>query len=262
MGTSPTNPLRKAARRRRALKWLTALGAVYLVFCTLIGVYLADVAVKPQRRGLPFGALAEAQELVRPAGRRDHGSVDPGARPHPAARLALHTAAAERTHGAGAAWRQHEPHVGGRLRRDDAQGWLYGADARRARARQQRRSARQLRRHRNRRHRSVDQVAARPPADGMPPCVRRVDGRRARAADRRRSRIRCAAPSPKRRSPPSAKSPTIASADTSRSATGSDAGCCVRRWKWVSGPPGSATASISIRRIPPVICCARARRCC
>jgi dipeptidyl aminopeptidase/acylaminoacyl peptidase len=68
MDTSPTGPVRKAARRRRALKWLTALGAVYLVFCTLIGVYLADVAVKPQRRGLPFGALAEARELVRPAG--------------------------------------------------------------------------------------------------------------------------------------------------------------------------------------------------
>jgi uncharacterized protein len=66
--STTTAPARKAARRRRALKWLTALAAVYLVFCALIGVYLADVAVKPQRRGLPFGALAEAEALVQPAG--------------------------------------------------------------------------------------------------------------------------------------------------------------------------------------------------
>lgn len=68
MDTSPTSPLRKASGRRRALKWLAALAVAYLVFCTLIGVYLADVAVKPQRRGVPIGALAEARELVRPAG--------------------------------------------------------------------------------------------------------------------------------------------------------------------------------------------------
>jgi pimeloyl-ACP methyl ester carboxylesterase len=59
---------RKAARKRRPLRWLAALAVVYLVLCVLIGVYLADVAVKPQRRGLPFGAMAEARELVRPAG--------------------------------------------------------------------------------------------------------------------------------------------------------------------------------------------------
>ena len=68
MNTSTSTPLRKAARRRRALKWLAALSVVYLAFCTLIGVYLADVAVKPQRRGVPIGALAEARELVRTAG--------------------------------------------------------------------------------------------------------------------------------------------------------------------------------------------------
>jgi uncharacterized protein len=68
MDSSAPPPLRTAARTRRALKWLAALAVVYLAFCSLIGVYLADVAVKPQRRGLPFGALAEAQDLARKAG--------------------------------------------------------------------------------------------------------------------------------------------------------------------------------------------------
>jgi uncharacterized protein len=66
---------------RRALRWVGALGIVYLLLCALIGVYLADVAVKPQRRGLPFGALAEARELLRP-GAGDVADVSIAARDH------------------------------------------------------------------------------------------------------------------------------------------------------------------------------------
>lgn len=55
-------------RRRRALKWLTALAVVYLVLCTAIGIYLADVAVKPFRRAIPANALAVARAQLQPIG--------------------------------------------------------------------------------------------------------------------------------------------------------------------------------------------------
>ena len=54
--------------RRRYLKWLTALAVVYLVLCAVIGVYLAEVAVKPFRREMPANALAVARDQLKPIG--------------------------------------------------------------------------------------------------------------------------------------------------------------------------------------------------
>jgi fermentation-respiration switch protein FrsA (DUF1100 family) len=52
----------------RPLKWLATFAVVYLVLCTLIGIYLAEVAVKPFRREMPPNALAVAREQVKPIG--------------------------------------------------------------------------------------------------------------------------------------------------------------------------------------------------
>jgi alpha-beta hydrolase superfamily lysophospholipase len=60
--------MRKVTRTRRALKWLAALATVYLVLCTLIGIYLADVAVKPFRREMPANSLAAARAQLQPIG--------------------------------------------------------------------------------------------------------------------------------------------------------------------------------------------------
>jgi uncharacterized protein len=60
--------MRNVTRTRRALRWFTTLAVVYLVLCTLIGVYLADVAVKPFRREMPANALAVAREQLQPIG--------------------------------------------------------------------------------------------------------------------------------------------------------------------------------------------------
>jgi alpha-beta hydrolase superfamily lysophospholipase len=60
--------MRNVTRRRRALKWLTALGVVYLLLCTLIGIYLADVAVKPFRRDMPPNSLAVARAQLQSKG--------------------------------------------------------------------------------------------------------------------------------------------------------------------------------------------------
>ena len=54
--------------RRRALKWLTAFAVVYLVLCTLIGIYLAEIAVKPFRREMPANSLAVARAQLQPIG--------------------------------------------------------------------------------------------------------------------------------------------------------------------------------------------------
>lgn len=60
--------MRNVTRRRRALKWLTRLAVVYLLLCTAIGIYLADVAVKPFRRDIPPNALAVARAQLQPLG--------------------------------------------------------------------------------------------------------------------------------------------------------------------------------------------------
>jgi alpha-beta hydrolase superfamily lysophospholipase len=60
--------MRNVTRKRRALKWFTALAVVYLVLCTVIGIYLAEVAVKPFRREIPVNALAVARAQVQPIG--------------------------------------------------------------------------------------------------------------------------------------------------------------------------------------------------
>jgi alpha-beta hydrolase superfamily lysophospholipase len=60
--------MRKVTRTRRALRWLAALAAVYLVLCTLIGIYLADVAVKPFRREMPANSLAAVHDQLQPIG--------------------------------------------------------------------------------------------------------------------------------------------------------------------------------------------------
>lgn len=60
--------MRNVTRRRRALEWLLTLGVVYLVLCTLIGIYLAEVAVKPFRREIPVNALAADRAKLQPLG--------------------------------------------------------------------------------------------------------------------------------------------------------------------------------------------------
>jgi uncharacterized protein len=60
--------MRNVTRRRRALKWLLTLGVVYLVLCTVIGIYLAEVAVKPFRREIPLDALAVDRAKLQPLG--------------------------------------------------------------------------------------------------------------------------------------------------------------------------------------------------
>lgn len=69
--------MRNVTRRRRALKWFAALAVMYLVLCTVIGIYLAEVAVKPFRREMPSNSLAVAR-AAETDGRGDHGSVDRG----------------------------------------------------------------------------------------------------------------------------------------------------------------------------------------
>jgi alpha-beta hydrolase superfamily lysophospholipase len=60
--------MRKVTRTRRALKWLAAFAVVYLVLCAVIGMYLAEVAVKPFRREMPANALAVARTQLQPMG--------------------------------------------------------------------------------------------------------------------------------------------------------------------------------------------------
>jgi uncharacterized protein len=60
--------MRHVTRSRRALKWLAAFAVVYLVLCVVIGIYLADVAVKPFRREIPVNALAVARAQFQPIG--------------------------------------------------------------------------------------------------------------------------------------------------------------------------------------------------
>jgi fermentation-respiration switch protein FrsA (DUF1100 family) len=60
--------MRNVTRTRRALKWVTTLAVVYLVLCTVIGIYLAEVAVKPFRRDIPPNALAVARAQLQPMG--------------------------------------------------------------------------------------------------------------------------------------------------------------------------------------------------
>jgi uncharacterized protein len=60
--------MRNVTRRRRALEWLTALAVVYLLLCTVIGIYLAEIAVKPFRRAMPANALAVARAQLKPMG--------------------------------------------------------------------------------------------------------------------------------------------------------------------------------------------------
>jgi hypothetical protein len=60
--------MRNVTRTRRALKWLAALAAVYFVLCTLVGIYLADVAVKPFRREMPANSLAAVRDQLRATG--------------------------------------------------------------------------------------------------------------------------------------------------------------------------------------------------
>lgn len=101
--------MRNVTRRRRALKWLTALAVVYLVLCTVIGIYLAEIAVKPFRREMPVNALAVARAEVQPLGAEitevsiegtDHaplrGWLYTPRRPNGQAVLALHGVSANR----------------------------------------------------------------------------------------------------------------------------------------------------------------------
>jgi uncharacterized protein len=60
--------MRNVTRRRRALKWFATLAGVYLVLCTVIGIYLAEIAVKPFRREMPPNSLAVARAQLKPMG--------------------------------------------------------------------------------------------------------------------------------------------------------------------------------------------------
>lgn len=60
--------MRKTTGKRRAFRWLATVAVVYLVLCAIIGVYLAEVAVKPFRREIPVNALAVDRARLEPIG--------------------------------------------------------------------------------------------------------------------------------------------------------------------------------------------------